>query len=51
MVTSNIKELENAIRECDLEQNHETPAEEIAPLNAGSEEHHADFTKEVLSYI
>ncbi|XP_067415277.1 pleckstrin homology domain-containing family A member 5 isoform X6 [Emydura macquarii macquarii] len=47
MVSSNIKELESAIRECDLEQNHETPVEELAPLNAGSEEHHADFTKEL----
>ncbi|KAM9171803.1 pleckstrin homology domain-containing family A member 5 isoform 2-T2 [Pangshura tecta] len=47
MVSSNIKELENAIRENDLEQNHETPAEEITQLNAGSEEHNADFTKEL----
>ncbi|XP_044848685.1 pleckstrin homology domain-containing family A member 5 isoform X1 [Mauremys mutica] len=47
MVSSNIKELENAIRENDLEQNHETPAEEITQLNARSEEHNADFTKEL----
>ncbi|XP_065423908.1 pleckstrin homology domain-containing family A member 5 isoform X9 [Chrysemys picta bellii] len=47
MVSSNIKELENAIRENDLEQNHETPAEEITQLNARSEEHNANFTKEL----
>ncbi|CAM4482002.1 pleckstrin homology domain-containing family A member 5 isoform X6 [Lepidochelys kempii] len=47
MVSSNIKELESAIRENDLEQNHETPEEEITQLNAGSEEHNADFTKEL----
>uniref|UniRef100_A0A8C8SQW9 Pleckstrin homology domain containing A5 n=1 Tax=Pelusios castaneus TaxID=367368 RepID=A0A8C8SQW9_9SAUR len=47
MVSINIKELESAVRECDLEQNHETPAEKIVPLNAGSEEHDADFTKEL----
>ncbi|XP_065279043.1 pleckstrin homology domain-containing family A member 5 isoform X2 [Emys orbicularis] len=47
MVSSNIKELESAIRENDLEQNHETPAEEITQLNAGSEEHNANFTKEL----
>ncbi|TFK06068.1 chromodomain-helicase-DNA-binding protein 6 [Platysternon megacephalum] len=47
MVSSNIKELERAIRENDLEQNHETPAEEITQLNAGSEEHNADFIKEL----
>ncbi|XP_053892241.1 pleckstrin homology domain-containing family A member 5 isoform X1 [Malaclemys terrapin pileata] len=47
MVSSNIKELEKAIRENDLEQNHETPAEEITQLNAGSEEHNANFTKEL----
>nr|XP_048683346.1 pleckstrin homology domain-containing family A member 5 isoform X9 [Caretta caretta] len=47
MVSSNIKELESAIRENDLEQNHETPEEEITQLNAESEEHNADFTKEL----
>nr|XP_008172522.1 pleckstrin homology domain-containing family A member 5 isoform X13 [Chrysemys picta bellii] len=47
MVSSNIKELENAIRENDLEPNHETPAEEITQLNARSEEHNANFTKEL----
>uniref|UniRef100_A0A8C3SGY5 Pleckstrin homology domain containing A5 n=1 Tax=Chelydra serpentina TaxID=8475 RepID=A0A8C3SGY5_CHESE len=46
MISSNIKELESAIRENDLEQNHETPGEERTQLNAGSEEHNADFTKE-----
>uniref|UniRef100_A0A674I5D2 Pleckstrin homology domain containing A5 n=1 Tax=Terrapene triunguis TaxID=2587831 RepID=A0A674I5D2_9SAUR len=51
MVSSNIKELESAIRENDLEQNHETPAEEITQLNAGSEEHNANFITEVISYI
>uniref|UniRef100_A0A674I769 Pleckstrin homology domain containing A5 n=1 Tax=Terrapene triunguis TaxID=2587831 RepID=A0A674I769_9SAUR len=48
---NNIKELESAIRENDLEQNHETPAEEITQLNAGSEEHNANFITEVISYI
>ncbi|XP_034637986.1 pleckstrin homology domain-containing family A member 5 isoform X6 [Trachemys scripta elegans] len=47
MVSSNIRELENAIRENDLEQNHETPAEEITQLNARSEEHNANFTNEL----
>ncbi|KAG6939598.1 pleckstrin homology domain containing A5, partial [Chelydra serpentina] len=47
MISSNIKELESAIRENDLEQNHETPGEERTQLNAGSEEHNADFTKEL----
>ncbi|XP_029767521.1 pleckstrin homology domain-containing family A member 5 [Terrapene carolina triunguis] len=47
MVSSNIKELESAIRENDLEQNHETPAEEITQLNAGSEEHNANFITEL----
>ncbi|XP_030397731.1 pleckstrin homology domain-containing family A member 5 isoform X11 [Gopherus evgoodei] len=47
MVSSNIKKLENAIRENDLEQNPETTAEVVTQLNAGSEEHNADFTKEL----
>ncbi|XP_037771971.1 pleckstrin homology domain-containing family A member 5 isoform X15 [Chelonia mydas] len=47
MVSSNIKELESAIRENDLEQNHGTPEEEITQLNAGSKEDNADFTKEL----
>uniref|UniRef100_K7F2D5 Pleckstrin homology domain containing A5 n=1 Tax=Pelodiscus sinensis TaxID=13735 RepID=K7F2D5_PELSI len=46
IVSSNIKELENAIRENDLEQNHKSLTEEITQRNAGSEELNVDFTKE-----
>nr|XP_025039537.1 pleckstrin homology domain-containing family A member 5 isoform X5 [Pelodiscus sinensis] len=47
IVSSNIKELENAIRENDLEQNHKSLTEEITQRNAGSEELNVDFTKEL----
>ncbi|XP_075753879.1 pleckstrin homology domain-containing family A member 5 isoform X2 [Pelodiscus sinensis] len=47
IVSSNIKELENAIRENDLEQNHKSLTEEITQQNAGSEELNVDFTKEL----
>uniref|UniRef100_A0A7M4F0R2 Pleckstrin homology domain containing A5 n=2 Tax=Crocodylus porosus TaxID=8502 RepID=A0A7M4F0R2_CROPO len=49
LLSSNIKELECAIRENNLEQNHETPLGEIAQLKDNNEQqqHNVDFTKKL----
>lgn len=53
LLSSNIKELECAIRENNLEQNHETPLGEIAQLKDNNEQqqHNVDFIKKVLNCI
>ncbi|XP_019371155.1 PREDICTED: pleckstrin homology domain-containing family A member 5 isoform X1 [Gavialis gangeticus] len=49
LLSSNIKELECAIRENNLEQNHETPLGGIAQLKDNNEQqqHNVDFTKKL----
>ncbi|XP_019345003.1 pleckstrin homology domain-containing family A member 5 isoform X3 [Alligator mississippiensis] len=49
LLSSNIKELECAIRENNLEQNHETPLGEIAQLKDNNEQqqHNVDFIKKL----
>ncbi|XP_025066352.1 pleckstrin homology domain-containing family A member 5 isoform X2 [Alligator sinensis] len=49
LLSGNIKELECAIRENNLEQNHETPLGEIAQLKDNNEQqqHNVDFTKKL----